>query len=478
MFPLVEFPELIQHYAPFFDGVFSAEAFIEFQRYISGLVVSENKTVDGINRLFVFESRNQSSLNRLLTQSPFSLDVLNQKRLALLAGLPGTRMKRNGVLSVDDTLLTHYGQHFEQIAYLFDHAEERYVWAHNLVTVHYSDDETDYPVLFQLWKPADLDKLEEGLLAAGIKLRDSKRALKETEPRKWRQYIIGVWRRNLKRAGIAELYDSKPRMAKQLLQQWVQVHPDQKLPVAFDSWYAQPDFCHFLDKTLDLPYVGALADDEQVVLKTGPERLDAFAARLKEEHQNPEQVPSGCGVKEGQRPVFKQITIPFKGEQERYYSYWATHRLHNYGKHRLVINHRQADLSDKPVFLMSNRLYWQAPGITRIYRHRWPVEVYHEESKDEGLDQYQIRGFEAIERHVALVAVVYSLLRAAQQDRALRDKLQRELKFELEGSVPFWRRVTQAQSLWSLALFISAGLAQGQTLHQIMAPLLRAVCPA
>jgi hypothetical protein len=92
MFPLVEFPELIQHYAPFFDGVFSADAFIEFQRYISGLVVSENKTVDGINRLFVFESRNQSSLNRLLTQSPFSLDVLNQKRLALLASLPGMRL--------------------------------------------------------------------------------------------------------------------------------------------------------------------------------------------------------------------------------------------------------------------------------------------------------------------------------------------------------------------------------------------------
>ena len=468
MFPLVEFPELIQHYAPFFDGVFSAEAFIEFQRYISGLVVSENKTVDGINRLFVYESRNQSSLNRLLTQSPFSLDVLNQKRLALLASLPGTQMKVNGVLSVDDTLLTHYGQHFEQIAYLFDHVEERFVWAHNLVTVHYSDDDTDYPALFQLWKPVDLDKLEQGLLAAGIKLKDSKRTLKETLPDKWRQYVIGVWRRNLKKAGVAELYDSKPQMARQLLQQWVQAHPDHKLPVAFDSWYTQPDFCRFLNDQLDLPYVGALAGDEQVVLKTGTERLEDFAARLKQEHLE--------AVKEGGRLVFKPITIPFKGDHERYYSYVAIHRVHNFGKHRLVINHRQADLSDNPVYLMSNRLYWQAPGITRIYRHRWPVEVYHEESKDEGLDQYQLRDFEAIKRHVALVAVVYSLLRAAQHDGALRDKLQRELKLELEGSVPFWRRVTQAQSLWSLALFISAGLAQGQTLHQIMAPLLRSVC--
>jgi hypothetical protein len=160
MFPLVEFPELVQHYAPFFQGVFSDEAFIEFQRYISGLIVSENKTVDGINRLVVHESRNQSSLNRLLTASPFSLETLNQRRLAVLASLPQTRFKPQGVLGVDDTLLTHYGQHFEQIAYLFDHVEQRYVWAHNLVTVHYSDDETDYPVHFQLWKPADLAKLE------------------------------------------------------------------------------------------------------------------------------------------------------------------------------------------------------------------------------------------------------------------------------------------------------------------------------
>jgi hypothetical protein len=48
---------------------------------------------------------------------------------------------------------------------------------------------------------------------------------------------------------------------------------------------------------------------------------------------------------------------------------------------------------------------------------------------------------------------------------------------ELDGSLPFWRRTTQAQSLWNLALFISAGLAQGQGLHEVMKPLLQAVCP-
>src|SRR3989337_3534685 len=80
MLPLVEFPELVQHYAPHFAPVFSPEAWIEFERYISGLIVSENKTVDGINRLCVHESRNQSSLNRLLTRSPFELAELDQAR--------------------------------------------------------------------------------------------------------------------------------------------------------------------------------------------------------------------------------------------------------------------------------------------------------------------------------------------------------------------------------------------------------------
>ena len=467
MIPLVAFPELVEHYAPHFAEVFSQEAFIQFKRYISGLIVSENKTVEGINRLFVHESRSQSSLNRLLTQSPFSLVRLNQGRLSLLNSLPGTQLKPKGVLSLDDTLLTHYGDQFEQIAKLYDHSQGRYVWAHNLVTLHYSDAQTDYPVLFELWRPADLGRIEQGLSSLGIKLKPSKQTLKTSEPHKWRQYLLGVWRRHQNKAEVVALYDSKLRIAERLLQQWVQLYPSLKLPVTFDSWYTQPGFCHFIDQ-LGLPYVGTLTDQTEVALKQGRQRLDVFADHLKQEHL--------AALKQDQPPVFKPLTICFKGEKQQYYSYCQTHRINNFGRLRLVINHRRADLSDKPVFYCTNRFQWQAAGITHLRRHRWPIEVFHEEGKAEGLDQYQLRDFEAIERHVALVALVYSLLRAAQQDPLLQQKLQGELKLELEGSVPFWRRATQAHSLWSLALFIRAGLAQGQPLDQLMAPLLRAVC--
>jgi hypothetical protein len=151
------------------------------------LIVSENKTVDGINRLFVNENRNQSSLNRLLTKSPYELDDLNQARLKLLASVPGTRMKPKGVLSADDTLLIHYGENFEQIAKLFDHVTGTYVWAHDLLTLHYSDDDTDYPVLFELWKPVELEKLEAGLRESQIPFKASKEEWKKSNPRKWRR---------------------------------------------------------------------------------------------------------------------------------------------------------------------------------------------------------------------------------------------------------------------------------------------------
>lgn len=464
MVPLVAIPDIVQHYAPFFASVFSPQAFEQFQRYISGLIVSENKTIDGINRLFVLDTRNQSSLNRLLTESPFSVDALNRCRLAVLQSLPGTDMTPKGVLSLDDTLLTHYGQHFDQIAYLYDSAQKRYVWAHNLVNLHYRDDQTDYPIDFRLWEPADLETIEKGLTAAGIAIRQSKLALKDHDAKKWRPYLLGLWRRHQHKPDVGKLYQSKLLLAQQILSEFVSAHPQKQLPITFDNWYTQPAFCRFLDQTLKVPYVGTLASDDLVVVKQGPKRLDDFDAQLQQEHHQ--------ALQEGTQPVFRKLSIPYKGDRETYYSYCKTHRIHNFGKHRLVINHRQADRSDSATSFISNKLKWQAAGITRIRRHRWPVEVYHEEGKADGLDQYQVRDFEAISRHIALVAVTYSLLRAAQHDEALFHKLQRHIQTQLDGSAGSWRRNTQAQALCTLATFIATGLAQGQTLQDVMEPLL------
>lgn len=277
-----------------------------------------------------------------------------------------------------------------------------------------------------------------------------------------------MWSRQQGRPEVAALYQSKLLIARQLLRSWVNENPELKLPVTFDNWYTQPAFCRFLEQELALPYGGALARDDKVILKRGCLTLEEFAEQLKQEHLQ--------AVAAGGKPLFHQIGLTYKGEKEIYYSYCRTQRIHNFGKQRLVINFKQPDLADSPSFYNSNRLIWQSVGITRIRRHRWPVEVYHQEGKEEGLDKYQVRDLQAISRHIGLVAVTYSLLRATPYDAALLHKLQRQLEMDLEGSTPFWRRATQAQSLWSLACFISAGLTQGQSLRELMTPLLAAVC--
>ena len=466
--PIVSFPQIIEHYAHFYESVFSEAAFIQFKRYISGLLISENKTIDGINRLFVEEQRNQSSLNRLLTDYTWSRSELNESRLAMLNSVPRTKIKKTtGVLALDDSLLTHYGQNFEKIAKLWDHVSNSYVWAHNLVTLHYSDEQTDYPIESQLWQPADLAKLETGLPAAGVPLRASKLALKETNPKKWRQYLLNVWRRHQGKPEVAALHQSKLLIGRQMIQAWVDKHPDLKLPVTMDSWYTQPAFCRFLTDTVKLPYVGTLNTSDKVLLQSGEMTVGDFAKQLKKAHKT--------AVENGESPVFRPVTIHYKGKKEHYFSYCKTHRIPKLGKQRLVINFREADLTGKPVFYICNRLRWQAKGITAVRRHRWPVEVYYEEGKAEGLDQYQLRSFEGVSRHIALVSVVYSLLRAAQQDTVLRDNLQRQLKLILEGTVAFWRRTTEAENLWNLAILISSGLLAGKPIEVILAPLLQSI---
>ena len=468
MFPIIEIPEIVQHYAHHFSPIFSTEAWIQFQRYVSGLIVSENKTVEGINRLIVYENRNQSSLNRLLTTDKFSEQMLNQHRLELLQSMTGTQFKEKGVLSLDDTHLIHYGSHFDEIAYLWDPVEKRYAPSHNLVTLHYSDDQTDYPVNYQLWKPANLQKIEDGLMAIGIPLKEAKFELKKSDPKKWRNYLLGVWRRNQNKPEVADLYASKLAIARQQVTQFCEAYPDIKLPVTFDSWYTQPAFCRYLDQVLKVPYVGTLKPDHEFQFNSGRETVDSFVKRLKQEHLD--------ALAQDQTPLFRKITIRYKGEKEVYYTYCRTLRVHNFGKHRVVINFSRADLSDTPRIFISNRLHWQAAGITRIRRHRWPVEVYHQEGKAEGLDQYQVRDFQAISKHIGLVAVTYSLLRAASHDLDLQQKLQRQLKYDFDDSRPTsLRRVTQAQALWTLASLIATKVSLGQSLEEVLSPLLASI---
>lgn len=452
MVPLVKPLEVVEQYSESFRDVFSEQELVQLKRYLSGLLTSSNKTVDGINRLFVLDIQDQSTLNRFLTDSKFDVAVLNRSRVKWLQECPQTSFKikesRKGVLILDDTLLTHYGSHFEKSAWLYDHVNKNYSWSHCLLNLHYSDDDTDYPIDFRIWKPADVKVIEKALTDCGFKFKAERLARKESHPREWRRYLLqayGYQRSRCKepREELVDTHESKIDLSKKLLKDFFDQYPDVDLPVSFDSWYTCEELCRYIDQDLKRAYVGTLKADNLLVTGAQQQKISCsdFAAQLVEKHRN--------AVANGEKPVFEKTGIHYKGQKETYWVYCDTHHVNNLGKKRLVIAFSTEDLSSTPCFYISNRMHWRGGGILRIRRHRWPIEVYHEEGKAQGLDDYQIRQFNAVIKHVACVALSYSMLKRVQFDQPLLNQLGC-MPPQTSTSLAFWRRVMTSDALLDL----------------------------
>jgi len=130
-----------------FRPCFSRPQFRNFTTYILGLVDCEDKrkNVEAINRCFV-EARDQSALNRFLTASPWSLQSLEIRRLAVVRDNLPVPKGSTGFLILDDTLNEKTGLHMEGAGYHYDSAQGRSVWGHNLVTTHHVNGDAEYPV--------------------------------------------------------------------------------------------------------------------------------------------------------------------------------------------------------------------------------------------------------------------------------------------------------------------------------------------
>jgi len=134
---IVDFPTIVQEALTAFGGVFDTEAARRhFAEFLTGLIVAENKTVRGINREFALTT-DQSRLNRWLTEVEWDVTALNDRRLAWLQQAPQTRYSGRGVIAIDNTLVTHEGKLIEDVGWLWDHADQRHVIAHDYIISNY-----------------------------------------------------------------------------------------------------------------------------------------------------------------------------------------------------------------------------------------------------------------------------------------------------------------------------------------------------
>src|SRR5689334_25423041 len=101
---IIEFPKLVQDALARYGDLFANECQRRhFAEYLTGLLVAERKTVLGIHDEFA-QTTDQSCLNRYLTEAPWDVLLLNQRRLERLQDDPSTRYSDHGVIPTDNTM--------------------------------------------------------------------------------------------------------------------------------------------------------------------------------------------------------------------------------------------------------------------------------------------------------------------------------------------------------------------------------------
>jgi hypothetical protein len=51
-------------------------------------------------------------------------------------------------------------------------------------------------------------------------------------------------------------------------------------------------------------------------------------------------------------------------------------RLDHYKRKRIVIIHETEDLTDTPVFLFSDALFWEGHRIAQLWQYRWEERMF------------------------------------------------------------------------------------------------------
>ncbi len=152
MIPIVSPPSWITDFIN--DFGLSHHQLKHMARYATGLITSNAKTIKGMSSAFL-DGLSSVSMNRFMTEYDWSSQEANKQRLLQLQKHNEMRWSQYGMTILDDTIIEKTGKTIEYAGKYYDHAKERYVWGHNIVSLHYADGKTNYPIDYRLYIKED-----------------------------------------------------------------------------------------------------------------------------------------------------------------------------------------------------------------------------------------------------------------------------------------------------------------------------------
>lgn len=398
--PIVKPAPIVEKHAEVFQDLFeNQKQYQHFQNYLTGLMVLENKSLSNISRCLI-ESADKTNLSRFLSQAPWIEEEVNQRRISyMLEQTQGhRRAEKESCLIIDDTLCEHVGSLYEYVAKHYDHCENRYPLAHNLVTSHYVSGAVRFPIDVCIYRRYEEKTQWEEFVK---KYFPERKIPSGKERQKFHKEVDPMLLADREFKKLHEEFQTKIALAIELIDKAIA----RQLPfgiVLMDSWYLAEEIIEILTKR-HLDWVSLLKKNRKIETASFTlrdeqgKKIAIVGPHIKVEDLVP-LIPKNA---------YRKVTI----SEKDYWCFSINLRIPDLQTVRLIISFDNKELTGTYAALVSNRTDWSAKKVVETYLQRWPIETFYQDSKGLlGLDDYRMRKAEAIKKHWCLVFVAYSFL--------------------------------------------------------------------
>lgn len=448
MLPLVGVPPTIAAELKAYREVFCRqEGFEHVSRYVSGLLLSPNKTLEGIHALQVWpegEAVSRRAMHAAVFEAGWSHENLMAQHRQLVARDHQAGRGRE-VIGLDWTLAHHdYGPQIFGVKKAYDYVAERYGRLQTVVTATIANRELVDGLAVQVqvpeWPAEEKDYLTMTQQDEYTEMGAVQRRLVE----------LLAYRRNRLAAR------KRTEIVVDIVQQIEEENHFPHAPYAFDNGVLTLELARLIESK-GKHWVSEIESSRHINWQGEWQRVDTVALLLRTEHPT----------------SFRLVKVTGRNGVEReYYSFTKVVRLKRFGRKRLVIAHETADLSDPPRFLLTDAQHWESTRVLETWSYRWPIEIFHEFCKqDAGFEAAQVRKEEAVNRHFRLSCVAQSVL---QRAACSGGKLERFAFAENTATIGQKTYTLAREALSGVLQLAQKLLTQGQSCEQILGLLMPA----
>jgi len=354
---------------------------------VTGLIVSPNKTLQGIYAQQVWEEDKPTrrAMHEAVFEAGWEAEQLLPRHRALIA--PEHRGRGREVISLDWTLVHHErGPHIYGIAKSYDYVARRMGRFQTVVTAVVANRQLIDGIEAQIQEPS-VGKEEEAYLKATVQASYAQMEQARTRLLELLHHI--------------EHRLAYKKRTEIVVEMVAQLEEEGKFPqadYAFDNGVLTLELTRLIESK-GKHWVSELESSRHILWQDQWQRIDEVAVRLRQTHPQ----------------SFRPVSVRCRnGEQKQFWAFTKSVRLKRYGRKRIAMVHERADLTDTPRFLVADALHWESGRMLEAGSFRWAAEVFHEFSKQgTGLEAAQVRNEEAVKRHLRLSCLAQSLLQRA-----------------------------------------------------------------